>query len=200
MLSKPVAASTPTGPSAAPISVSGAQRAAHLSLLSAPTRPKGGQAFKRDSPRESSTSNISRRGPPPIHNNPPTGPRSSFSPVAANHDQHRSRHPTGGTNPLPRTQRSTTNHLSGVTALVPGGKLLISSLDPTAEKRLAQLEVDKEKLLEQIVEKQKVKRAGLRDWDRLERESAIGALRSELADGHLQRMVEGDSIGGGVAF
>ena len=84
--------------------------------------------------------------------------------------------------------------------VIPGGKLLLSGLDPSSEKRLTQLELDKEKLLEQIAEKQKVKRAGLRDWDRLDRESATSALRSELADGHLQRMVEGDGVGGGVAF
>ena len=78
--------------------------------------------------------------------------------------------------------------------------MLPSGLDPGSEKRLAQLEADKERLLEQIAEKQKIKRAGLRDWDRLHRDSATGALKSELAEGHLQRMTEGEGVGGGAAF
>ncbi|KGO60410.1 hypothetical protein PEX2_033990 [Penicillium expansum] len=76
---------------------------------------------------------------------------------------------------------------------------LPSLLDPAVEKRLAQLDVDKEKLLEQIAETQRSKRAELRDWDRLDRESSICALKSELAEGHLQRMAD-ESIGGGNLF
>jgi hypothetical protein len=72
-------------------------------------------------------------------------------------------------------------------------------LDAATEKRLSQLEVDKEKLLEQMAEKQRLKRAGLREWDRLDRESSICALKSELAEGHLQRMAD-ESIGGAVLF
>jgi hypothetical protein len=72
-------------------------------------------------------------------------------------------------------------------------------LDAATEKRLSQLEVDREKLLEQMAEKQRLKRAGLREWDRLDRESSICALKSELAEGHLQRMAD-ESIGGGVLF
>ena len=196
---KPTAAIPPTGPSAAPGSASGASRAANLCLLSAPTRPKGGPAFKRESPREGPIPSLSRRGPLAIYNNPPTGPRSSFSPVSGNNDQHRPRHSSSGLSAHPRTQRST-NHLSGLPVLVPGGKLFISGFEPATEKRLAQLEIDKEKLLEQITEKQKIKRNELRDWDRLKRESEVSALRSELADEHLQRMVEGENIERGVAF
>ena len=84
--------------------------------------------------------------------------------------------------------------------MVPGGKLLPSGRDPNSEKRLLQLEADKERLLEQIAEKQKAKRTGLREWDKLSRESTNSALRSDLAEGHLQRMTEGDGIGGGAAF
>jgi predicted alpha/beta hydrolase len=67
------------------------------------------------------------------------------------------------------------------------------------EKRLSLLEADKEKLLEQIAETQRTKRLELRDWDRLDREGAICALKSELAEGHLQRMAD-ESIGGGILF
>lgn len=72
-------------------------------------------------------------------------------------------------------------------------------LDYAVEKRLAQLDADREKLLDQVAETQRSKRAGLRDWDRLDRESSICALKSELAEGHLQRMAD-ESMGGGVSF
>lgn len=84
--------------------------------------------------------------------------------------------------------------------MIPGGRLLPSGTDPAAEKRLAQLEADKEKLMDQISEKQKSKRISLREWDKLTRESATGALRSELAEGHLQRLTETEGIGRGVAY
>lgn len=67
------------------------------------------------------------------------------------------------------------------------------------EKRLALLDVDKEKIIEQIAETQRSKRAELRDWDRLDRENSICALKSELAEGHLQRMAD-ESIGGRNLF
>lgn len=87
----------------------------------------------------------------------------------------------------------------GLSTLIPEGKSLPSLLDPVVERRLSQLDADKEKLLEQIAETQRSKRAELRDWDRLDRESAICALKSELAEGHLQRMAD-ESIGGGILF
>jgi len=84
--------------------------------------------------------------------------------------------------------------------ILAGGKLLPSILDPAAEKRLSQLEADKVRLLEQISEKQSSKGAELKDWDRLDRESATGALRSELAEGHLQRITEGEDSKKSTAF
>jgi hypothetical protein len=62
------------------------------------------------------------------------------------------------------------------------------------------LKADEEKLVEQALEKQLLKRQGLRDWDRLQRESALNALRSELAEVHLQRMTEEDRLEGSSAF
>ena len=78
-----------------------------------------------------------------------------------------------------------------------GGKKLPSGLDPVQEKRLAQLEEERKRLLEVIEEKQKVKRQGLREWEKVERESASAAVRSELADGHLGRL-SGEGGGGGA--
>lgn len=91
------------------------------------------------------------------------------------------------------------NYLAGLATVVPGGRASPSVLDPAAERRLHQLEVDREKLFEQIATTQASKRAGLRDWDRLDRESSICALKSELAEGHLQRMAD-ESMGGGIPF
>jgi hypothetical protein len=61
------------------------------------------------------------------------------------------------------------------------------------EKRLSQLDADKDRLIEQIADSQRLKLVGLRDWDRLDRENSICALKSELAEGHLQRITDGES-------
>ncbi|EAS30858.3 uncharacterized protein CIMG_06337 [Coccidioides immitis RS] len=191
----------PSGPKGAEMSV----RGGHAALLSAPTRPKGaaGPHYSREPvPRDSPRGGSLRRpnhGPP--YHGPPPGSRGARSPSSVGYDSHRPpfRHGNSTSTTYPRTQRFT-NHLSGLPSVIPGGKLVPSGLDPAYEKRIAQLEADKERLLEQIAEKQKSKRTSLREWDKLSRESATGALRSELAEGHLQRMAEGDDIGGGAAF
>lgn len=72
-------------------------------------------------------------------------------------------------------------------------------MDPAAEKRLAQLEEDKKKLLEAIEEKQKAKRQGLKEWDKAERESRREGLKSDLAEEHLDR-ITGDGAVTGAAF
>lgn len=91
------------------------------------------------------------------------------------------------------------NHLAGLCTVVPAGRALPSALDVATEKRLSHLEADQEKLLQQMTEIQRLKRIGLRDWERLDHESSICALKSELAEGHLQRMAD-ESIGGGIPF
>lgn len=132
---------------------------------------------------------------------PPPGPRSGFTSPAPSGGGYRhlgSRHNSAASPahvPAPRP----INHLAGLSPIIPGGRVLPSTLDLVTEKRLAQLDVDREKLLEQIAETQKSKRAELREWDKLDRESSISALKSELAEGHLQRMAE-ESIGGGILF
>ncbi|KAJ6000114.1 hypothetical protein N7481_000523 [Penicillium waksmanii] len=133
----------------------------------------------------------------------PSGPRASFSSPVPSGPGYRG-HPgssrqgssVGAVSPLtPKPP----NYLAGLGSIVPGGRALPSALDVTTERRLAQLDADKEKLLEQMAATQKPRRAGLRDWDRLDRESSICALKSELAEGHLQRMAD-ESIGGGVLY
>lgn len=129
----------------------------------------------------------------------PPGPRRSFSPPIPGNGGFRqptARQPSTPSTSQPLAQDGPT-HLAAVTALIPGGKLLPFPLGPDVEKRLSALGADQEKLLEQTAEIQRAKREELRDWDRLDRESAICALKSELAEGYLERMAD-ESIGGGI--
>ena len=80
-----------------------------------------------------------------------------------------------------------------------GGKKLPSALAPVDEKRLKFLEEEGRKIREQIEEKQRIKRQGLREWDKIERESKREALKSELAEGHLERL-SGEVGGTGGAY
>lgn len=181
----------------------GPSRGPHnLSMLSAPTRPRRGPG-SRDGPWAGSA--MARRGPPatPAAQGVPSGPRASFSsPMSGGggHYRHGGPRQHSAASANPSTGPKPPNHLAGLSSIIPGGRAFLSTLDPATEKRLLQLESDREKILEQVMETQKIKRAGLRDWDRLDRESSICALKSELAEGHLQRMAEESSIGGGVLF
>ena len=84
-------------------------------------------------------------------------------------------------------------------ALKECGEALPSLTDPTARKRLAELEEGRKKLMDQIEEKQREKRKNLREWDTLSRESRRESLRSELAVNALETM-SGDVVGSGTAF
>lgn len=112
------------------------------------------------------------------------------------------RHNNSSSTTYPRTQRfnTTANYLAGTEKVVPGGKLLPSGSTPEQERRATQLESEAEKLREMIAEKQKSKRAALRDWSDRERESEREALRSELAERHLEKLTEGEEGMGGAAF
>lgn len=175
-----------------------------------PSRPRGGGPHRS-----------------PSYYGPPSGPRGSggsansppgtgFSPPF--YDPHRPsprRHGSFSSGPYPsrptyrqqqlqqqqqQQQNQQPDYLSDLPAIIPGGKLRPSGLDPTIERRLAQLESDRNRLQAQVEEKQKAKRARLREWDRLVRESATGALRSEFAEAQLQKLTEPDSVVGEVAF
>ncbi|KAJ5238685.1 hypothetical protein N7468_003304 [Penicillium chermesinum] len=180
------------------------QASSTLSLLSAPTRPRRGPG-SRDGPWGGGP--IVRRGPPTTTPpNAPSGPRASFIPNSASagfsgpgHYRHstprQNNPPPLTTSALPKA----TNHLANLSTVLPGGRMLPSALDAATEKRFSQLEADQEKLLEQLADAQRLKRAGLRDWDRLDRETSICALKSELAEGHLQRIAD-ESLAGGIPF
>lgn len=193
--------SPPSGPSHGPKTIPSQPRSSHnTSFLSAPTRPRRGPPGSRDGPWPSAP--MARRGPSMTAPHPtPSGPRASFTPpVPGGNFRHpgsrqNSTAPVVSSSPVSKPP----NHLVGLYTLIPGGRTLPSALDGATEKRLSQLESDQEKLLEQMAESQRLKRAGLRDWDRLDHESSICALKSDLAEGHLQRMAD-EAIGGGIPF
>ncbi|GFG06354.1 ER lumen protein retaining receptor [Aspergillus udagawae] len=148
-------------------------RGSMVSLLSAPTRPRGNL-----NPKDFARS--TRRGHVSISQaTPPTGPRHGHIPTGPSVDsdrQHIYRQNSLSGTSYPR-QRPT-NYLAGIDTIVPGGRLLAYDLDTTVEKRLAQLEMDKERLFEQIADSQRLKHLVIRDWERLDRESSICALKN----------------------
>lgn len=200
-----ISQSPPSGPAHDPKYAPNSHRASpNLPMLSAPTRPRRGPG-----PRDGHWGGgpMARRGPSSMTpSNAPSGPRASFSsntpstgfsgPGGFRHSAPRQNTPATLTSPVaPKAP----NHLAGLNTVLPGGRILPSALDAATEKRFSQLEADQEKLLEQLAEAQRSKRAGLRDWDRLDRETSICALKSELAEGHLQRMAD-ESLAGGIPF
>ncbi|MCJ1454512.1 hypothetical protein MMC28_004865 [Mycoblastus sanguinarius] len=208
-------------PPSAPISMSAHNRPTSANLLSAPTRPRGGPSFagrdSRDHAHSGPPTHRGGRGAPSPYHGPPPRQHYDSRPPPSDHVPHGPRSSHGGPSPFdppyrapppfrsnnsssttyPRTQRFT-NHLASVPAIVPGGEVLPSALDPAAKKRLAELEEGRKKLLEEIEEKQREKRKNLREWESRERESRRDGLRSELAEGALEAMSEG--VGTGTAF
>ena len=214
----------PSGPPpSAPISMSAHNRPASASVLSAPTRPRGGPSFagrdSRDQPYSSSQSHRSGRPTPQSAYHAPPRQQYESRPPPSDHIPHGPRAHHGHSTPFeppyrapppfrsnnsssttyPRTQRFNTHHLASVPAIIPGGEALPSILDPAVRKRLAELEEQKRKLQDQIDEKQREKRRGLREWDSKERESRRDGLRSELAEEALESM-SGEGAGTGAAF
>ena len=208
--------------SSAPISMSAHNRPNSASLLSAPTRPRGGSSHadrgSRDHPYGGPPPHRGGRPPPasPYHgppsrqhydSRPPPsdyahGTRASHhDPLAPFEPSYRAPPPFRSNNSssttYPRTQRF--NHLASVPSVKEGGELLPSLMDPAAKKRLAELEEGRRKLVEQIDEKQREKRRNLREWETRERESRRDGLRSELAEEALETM-SGDGPGTGTAF
>ncbi|KAL6233908.1 hypothetical protein BDW75DRAFT_180870 [Aspergillus navahoensis] len=166
--------SSPSGPPHGPKTLPSHPRSSNISLLSAPTRPRGSSNFQDSGWAGPSM----RRGPAP------SGPHGM--PIAPR-----------------RTSSNTPRHakyLVGLNTIVPGGKLAPTELDSVTEKRLSQLDTDKDRLFHQIAESQKLKRAGLREWDKLDRESSICALKSELAEGHLHCITDAEGILGRALF
>ncbi|KAI9730512.1 MAG: hypothetical protein M1834_005753 [Cirrosporium novae-zelandiae] len=190
------AMSPPAGPGTPAVPISAHNRPASVSLASAPTRPRGEGGY---GPRGGFHGGPPRRGAfhgsyrSASYDRPPSGPRGSTNGFGGPPPSFRSNN-TSTT--YPRTQRFNTgpNHLSGLSVAIPGGKAL-PSLVPQNEKRIAQLEAEAEKIRAAIEEKQKGLRQGMKEWDQLERESARDALRSQLAEEHLERLTSDGGMG-----
>lgn len=190
--------SPPPGPPHGPKTLASHPRASNISLLSAPTRPRGNSTLKDSG----WTTTPIRRGPAPAGSHgTPTAPRSNqlaalgVEPQRARSCHHNSVSSTSSSH-TPRYSR----FFVGLNTIIPGGRLHPLELDSMTEKRLSQLDADRDRLFEQISESQKLKRAGLRDWDKLDRESSICALKSELAEGHLQCITDTEGTLGRALF
>jgi N-acetylmuramoyl-L-alanine amidase len=83
-------------------------------------------------------------------------------------------------------------HLNDLPGIKPGGQLL-PPRDQSIDARLRHLSSESEKLRQQIADKQKVKRAGLREWSKLEQDSASAAIKADLSE-ETMRMVNGEDV------
>ncbi|KAL3483728.1 hypothetical protein BJX62DRAFT_230783 [Aspergillus germanicus] len=186
-------ASLPHGPKTLPSH----PRASNVSILSAPTRPRGNPVFKENN----WTGAPSRRGPTPAGaHGAPTAPRSAQLTASGVEAQRPRSYRSESMSGVSTSSQRYSRHLVGLSTIIPGGRLAPSELDTATERRLLQLDMDKDRLFEQNVDNQKLKRIGLRDWDRLHRESSICALKSELAESHLQCITDTEGALGRAVF
>lgn len=171
-----------------------------MSMLSAPTRPRGGfnirdNSWSGSTPRRGTLPTVSQGSSSVSRGSSLTSP----GPGTESHQHAFNRQSNAVNTGYPRTQRLT-NYLAGLYSIIPGGKAFPSQMEFPTEKRLAQLELDKTRLFDQAMQIQESKRSVMRDWDRLDRESSISTLRSELAEGHLQRITGGEGGHAGTIF
>lgn len=216
----------PSGPSGPPISMSAHNRPGNMSVLAAPSHPRGGSGPppRREHsypgyrggrsapyplpmhtrghyhPRDRSPGSGGRGGDGP---GVPTGPRTPHShshshapPQFRPPPPHHSHNSTSRTYPL--TQRFS-RHLSDLPSIVPGGKASASNVGQSVKEKLARLEQDQKRLEAELADKLDKKRAGMRTWDRLERETTRESLKSELAEQQV-RVMSGEGGMGGAAF
>ncbi|EXJ57620.1 hypothetical protein A1O7_07969 [Cladophialophora yegresii CBS 114405] len=221
--------SPPTGP-AASMSMSAHNRGGGASTLRAPSGPRGSVGRfdgppPRDFPGPRGRGGLPYRGPAPHGPRGGGYGRGDFGGSSGRGDYGgntyrgggfgRGGSPVGGGEPsfpyrtnnsssttYPRTQRFNTiqQHLATNEKIVPGGKLLPSGLPPDQEKRIKMLEAESERMRAEISEKQKLKREVLNEWEVREREREREALRSELAEQHLQQLMESEDGIGRAAF
>ncbi|KAK4986907.1 hypothetical protein LTR28_001938 [Elasticomyces elasticus] len=84
----------------------------------------------------------------------------------------------------PQASRSSAQaHLNDLPRITPGGEKAPQLYDSSRAERL---EEEAERLRKAIEEKQTRKRKGLREWERLERESEAAGFRSQLAEESLR--------------
>jgi hypothetical protein len=87
--------------------------------------------------------------------------------------------------------------MAGLAQIVPGGKLdpVASGVSPDVASRLKKREEEEQVLRGDLKAKEEKLRKSLKNWDKLSRESASMALRSELSERHV-RMLAGEGVGG----
>ncbi|KAI9673309.1 MAG: hypothetical protein M1829_004075 [Trizodia sp. TS-e1964] len=194
--------SPPSGPSTAPMSMSAHNRVSHPDSsgpVYSRAGPSNGSYPSRERQFSQSSAGRGRRYSE-SYTNPndvPTGPRGSNNgPTYPAPFRGSSNNSTSTT--YPRTQRFST-HLASLPAIVPGGKLLPSSIDRSVQEKLAKLEAEQKKLEQDLAEKIAKKRQGLRTWDKLSRESSRENLRGDLAE-QQARSIVGDAGSSGPAF
>ncbi|KAF2427123.1 hypothetical protein EJ08DRAFT_363413 [Tothia fuscella] len=151
----------------------------------APSGPRGGTTSQQSPtiPTGPSAGNF-RGGPPPSgpsshnnNNNNNANANNNMINVNAN------THGNGTSSTYPRSQR----FLADLPTLVPGGRKMNASMP--VNTKVKRLEEEAEKLRRVIEEKEKASRVGLREWERLESETEVARLRTELAEEGL-RIVE----------
>lgn len=81
--------------------------------------------------------------------------------------------------------------------IIPGGRMDPTATGMTTEiaARLKKREEEAEVLRGELVLRQEKLRRGLKQWDKLSRDSASMGLRSELSERHV-RMLAGEGVGG----
>ena len=87
--------------------------------------------------------------------------------------------------------------LANLPQIIPGGKKdpAYSSIPKDIEARLKKTEEETERLREELKIKEEKLRAGLRTWEKLERESKSMGLKAELSEKHV-RILAGEGVGG----
>lgn len=87
--------------------------------------------------------------------------------------------------------------MAGLAQIVPGGKLdpTASGILPDIAARIKKREEEENVLRDDLKAKEEKLRKSLKNWDKLSRESASMALRSELSERHV-RMLAGEGVGG----
>ncbi|KAI9782212.1 MAG: hypothetical protein M1839_005326 [Geoglossum umbratile] len=204
--------SAPTHPRGTPSSGPQGQRTGSFSGPP-PSGPRRGPPplITRDSPRVSSATPTPTASSPGTNSgqNPgiPTGPR---APPPSSRTPHIHPHSSSGFRPghhnststtYPRTQRFNP-HLSGLPTIAHGGKLFPAHSgggDPAIAERLTKLQQEQQKIERELAEKLDKKRKSVRQWEKLDRESAREGLKGELAEKQV-RMMAGEGGLGGAAF
>lgn len=121
-------------------------------------------------------------GPRASAGGPPTGP-AGFRGGPVSQQPRQTNENGNGSATYPKTQR----FLNDLPQAVPGGRKIPVKAPPNAAK-VKRLEEDAERLRRIIDEKERVKTAKLKEWERLEAECDSAKLRTELAEEGLRKI------------